>query len=279
MGMNPGGASTSSLPNPRPSTTRPEDLDEESRTFSALGSTVRMRILSSIASREKSISELARELRVHRVTLRYHLGYLRNQGLIEEVTPSGPRRVGRPAALYRTSKHKHILGFPQRRFELLGQLALEALVEATGKEAASDYLRIKGAKAGRTLIAELGVKERVERWTPETFDRIVLHDHFRDLGIPSEVLSKSTKILEYRSFSCPFLELAEKMPDLVCNSLDAGFHRGIGEAMGGVRTERLACMGHGDPYCQYRLTWKAKAVPRVSRKSKGSRKPKPRGQT
>ncbi len=248
--------------------------DEDARTFSALGSTVRMRILSSIAAREKSVAQLARELGLNRVTLRYHLGYLKNQGLVEGVIPAGPRGVGRPATLYRSSKHAHVSGFPRRRFELLGQLALEALAKAVGDEKACRYLRMKGAEAGKSMIAELGVGAKVERWTPEAFERLVLRGLFRDFGIPIEVLSKSSLSLTYRSFDCPFLELAEKMPGLVCNSLDKGFHSGIDEALGGVRTERLACMGHGDPYCEYRVTWKRRAASKLPRRR--ARKAKPR---
>lgn len=200
------------------------------------------------------------------MTLRYHLGYLRNQGLIEEAVPSGPRGVGRPATLYRASKHVHIPTFPQRRFDLLGQLALEAFVGAVGEKSASSHLRAKGAEVGRSMIKELGAKANVDRWTPEAFERFVLNGLFRDFGIPAEIVSRSSRRLTYRCFGCPFLELAERMPDLVCGSLDEGFHRGIDEALGGVRTARRACMGHGDPYCEYRSTWRAKVGPSQPRK-------------
>lgn len=240
--------------------------EEDPRTFRALGSAVRMRILSSIATREKSIAELARELRFHPVTLRYHLGYLRNQGLIEEIVPSGPRAVGRPATLYRALKHLRVAGFPQRRFDLLGQIALDALVEAVGKDAASRHLRSRGRAIGRSMIESLAAKVKVGRWTIDAFERFVLNGLFREFGIPTELVRKSSTGLVYRAFGCPFLEVAEKMPELVCNSLDLGFHQGIDDALDGVRTERLACMGHGDPYCEYRLTWNGKAARSPSRK-------------
>lgn len=267
---------TSPLPlfDPDPSQKNSQDFDEAPRTFRAIGSAVRMQILSSIAARGKSISELARELHLNRVTLRYHLGYLRSQGLIEEVSPSGPRRVGRPAALYRVSKRARVPGFPQRHFELIGQLALEALVEAVGKKAASSYLWTKGTHVGKSMIDEVASRTKVERWTPDSFERLVLNGLFREFGIPCETLSKSARGLAFRSYGCPFLELAEKMPELVCNALDKGFHSGIDKALGGVKTERVACMGHGDPYCQYRMRWKAKAGHRRSWQHKASKRQK-----
>ncbi len=239
--------------------------------FVALGSSARIRILSAIAVREKTISELSRELGVNRITLRYHLGLLREQGLVEEVAHSGKRRVGRPAVLYRLSKRVHVPGFPQRHFDLLGQMALEALREAIGDDAASSRLQEKGRAIGMSMINEVKARVRIGEWTPETFERLVLNGLFRDFGVPSEVLSRSADAIEFRSFNCPFFELAERMPDIVCNALDRGFHDGIDEALGRVRTDRLACMGFGEPYCQYRMTWGRKLKSRDRRIARDAR--------
>lgn len=243
------------------------------RAFSALGSGVRARILESIAASGKTIPQLARELHLHRATLRYHLEYLRSQGLVDEVEVSGPRKVGRPAARYRTSKHARVQGFPERHYDLLGQMALEAIVDAVGVEKASAFLRKKGGDVGRSLVEAAARSAGVEEWTPAAFERFVLDGLFKDFGVASEVLSRSPDSLEYRSFTCPFLELAERMPELVCNALDRGFHAGVDEALGGVRTDRLACMGHGDPYCHYRLTWGTEGASRRPRNKRGRARP------
>ncbi len=267
------GASTSVLrvdQLPTPPAGRPEVL----RTFSALGSGVRSRILASISGTEKSIPELAEELRLNRVTLRYHITYLLGQGLIEKVEVVGPRKAGRPPAMYRASRHAFIQGFPERHYDLLGQFALEAFVDAVGLDTATEYLERKGADVGRSMIDGVRARAKIGAWNPDLFDRLVLSGLYREFGIPSEVLSKTSNALDYRSFGCPFLELAERMPELVCNSLDAGFHRGVDEALGGVKTERLACMGHGDPYCAYRVTWKGPAAAKGLRSR--ARKPKVR---
>lgn len=268
------GASSQSASEAGLPVSRANGIEEDPRAFSALGSAVRIRILTSVASHEKTISQLSQELGMNRMTLRYHLGFLREQGFIEAIAPSGPRRVGRPAILYRMSKQAHVPRFPQRQFELLGQLALEALCEAVGDDAASSHLRAKGRGIGKSMIEGLKARAQLAEWTPEAFERHVLGGLFRDLGVASEVLSWSPGAIEYRVFSCPFLELAERMPDLVCNALDQGFHEGIDEGLGGVRTERLACMGHGNPYCQYRMAWdrKSKTLAPSDRETRGKRK-------
>lgn len=230
---------------------------------------MRLRILDALASGDKSIADLSRSLGLHRVTLRYHLNYLMKQGLVEEVLPSGPRGVGRPAMRYRASRRFPVSGYPQRHFEIVGQIALAALVETLGSEAAKSSLRRHGVEAGRAMIDSVVREESLDRWTPEAFETLILGKRFHDLGIPSKVLSRSARNLEFRQFSCPFLELAEDMPSLVCDALDEGFHAGIGTAIGGLRTERVACMGHGDRYCQYRLTWESEE--RIRRKAKTRR--------
>lgn len=234
---------------------------EDPRTFGALGSPVRLRILDSIAAGDKTIAQLSQELGLHRITLRYHLNYLVKQGLAEESLPPGPRRVGRPPVHYRGSPHAKVSGYPQRHFEIVGQIAMEALVDAAGPAAAREYLRRHGFKAGRTFIEAIATREGVGRWTPETFEALVVHGRLRDMGIPTEVISRSRGALEFRAFSCPFLELAQWMPDLVCNALDGGFHAGMGAAVGGMRTRRIACMGHGDSFCQYRMVFESPSKP------------------
>jgi len=258
---------------------RADDRRDDARMFSALGSSVRTRILESVAARAKSIPELAQELRFHRVTLRYHITYLLGQGFIEKVEAVVPRKVGRPAARYRASTHARVLGFPERHYDLLGQFALEAFVDAVGKDAASTSLEKKGADVGRSMIEGARTQARVAAWTPDAFERVVLGGLFHEIGIASEVLSKSSKTLVYRSFSCPFLELAEKMPEMVCNSLDTGFHRGVDEALGSVRTDRLACMGHGDSYCAYRVTWGGRAPSKLPRRRAREARPRKERQT
>ncbi len=230
-----------------------------------------MQILGLLATRPKTVAEIARELRLHRMTLRYHLAFLLSQGLVEVVKPSGPRKAGRPAVLYRAARHPRAPGVPPRRFEILSQLSLEALVEAVGKNAASKHLRAKGLRFGRSMIEDLASRKEVERWTPDTYEHYVLDGLLKEFGIASEVMTKSTSRLMYRSFTCPVLELAEKMPDLVCDALDDGFLKGMEEALGGVSATRLKCMGHGDPYCEYFLRWTSPARPRSSRKRKGRR--------
>jgi len=207
--------------------------------------------------RPRTTRELVRLLRIPTVTLRYHLADLIREGLIEEASLRTEKKVGRPAKVFRASSKAVVPGYPRRRYDLLGELALRTVLEELGEAKATSRLRRRGRELGEALIKQLAERNHVVRWTPETFERFVVEGHFREEGAPAEVVSKSSNSLTYRSFHCPFLELAQKMPRLVCDGLDRGFHEGMDRAIGSVRTRRTACMGHGAPYCEYRVEWQA----------------------
>jgi len=122
----------------------------DSRVFNALSSTARLHILSSLTASEKTVAELARELRLHRITVRYHLNQLLNQGLVEETRGAATGRVGRPPLRYRATQEARVGGFPPRRYELLGRMALEVLRETLGDRRCVERLREKGYLSDET---------------------------------------------------------------------------------------------------------------------------------
>jgi len=225
--------------------------------FAAFASSARLQILEAVTTRGMTILELTQPLRRHRATVRYHLARLLQEGLVEETRAPEARRVGRPALLYRAARHGVIQGFPKRHYEVLAEVALRALVSEAGPERATVLLREMGVGVGRSMVESIAARAGVREWTPEAFQRHFLEGAMRDFGIASTILSRTSRSIEYRCFTCPFLEAAEKMSDLVCDSLDVGFHQGVNQAMGRVTTERIACMGHGSPFCQYRVVWRA----------------------
>jgi predicted ArsR family transcriptional regulator len=219
-------------------------------------------ILQAITMSPKSIRDLAQELGVHRLTLRYHLNFLLREGFIEEVPAQHLGHAGRPPSLYRISRHARIPGFPPRRFEFIAQAALTSLLEALGDRDAKQRLYDKGRQVGIATIDGIAAAKGVKKWTPAAFEEHVLHGAYRDMGVSTQVLSSTAKSIEYRAYGCPFLELAEQMPDLVCNAMDQGFHDGVDEGLGKVSTERRHCMGHGDMFCEYKLDWETRRRPR-----------------
>lgn len=228
---------------------------QSSTGFAVLASHVRYDILQSLSARAKTIRELTQELRMHRLTIRYHINFLLREGLIEELHSPRAGTSGRPPVLYRTSRHARVPGYPPRRFEIIAQAALSTLLEALGQGDAQARLAKKGKEFGSMTVKALAAANGLKRWTPDTFDQHMLKGMYRQMGVTTEVLSKSKDEIQYRAFGCPFLELAEQMPEVVCNALDKGFHDGISQELGDAKTVRLRCMGHGDPFCEYAVTW------------------------
>lgn len=226
-----------------------------------------MRILRALATQPKTVAGLAKELGVHGVTLRYHLALLMAQGLVDGSVGPSTHKKGRPATLYRLSNHAVVPGYPERHFDLLARLSLETLVDAVGEDTASANLRGRGLRVGQSIIEDAAAKAGIDRWTPEAFEHVVLNGLFPDFGIACEVVSRESDALTYRSFTCPFLEVATEIPLLVCDGLDEGFHAGVDRALGGARTERLACMGHGQAHCEYRVAWARR--PAAAKRRKG----------
>ncbi len=228
--------------------------DQAERAFAVLGSRVRLRILEALSIHSMSLPELAEALDLNRATLRYHMAFLLEQGWVRETSPEKGQGSGRPAVRYRAVPHAWV-GFPQRHFELLGEIALRALLESAGPDNTAAVLKEKGVRMGEDMARVVANRADLKEWSPEAFEKLVLQGLFREFGVVGTVVARTPAQLTYRVYTCPFLELAEKMPGLVCDAVDAGFHQGIDRSMGRVSTTKMACMGHGDPFCEYRLNW------------------------
>lgn len=236
-----------SIPEPQPNT---------SVTFQALGSDLRLRILRELAVGSRGIVELAAALNVTAPTLRYHLGVLLQDGIVEKVPTQRDGRIGRPSVRYRLRKTHVVDGFPIRRYETLSEILLSVITASLPQDRWEKALYEAGRSSGRQLIASIGKEDGESGWDPDRFVRECLEGHFTAMGIQTEVLDLGRDRVRYRAFACPFQELAAKYPDRVCDNLDVGFHEGVAEALGsGVSTQRLQCMGHGAPFCEYSLRW------------------------
>jgi len=227
----------------------------------------RRRILEALTREERTIAELAQELGLHTTTLRYHLSFLVGHRLVEELEPEARNRGGRPPMRYRLARHASVPGFPVRHFEILAELAIRTVLEKTG-ESGLRYLGEQGEAAAQSMVDQLVADGRGGAWNAETFERLILGDLFTRFGVMSEIITREPHALTYRVFTCPFLELAERFPGIVCDTVDQGFHRGLDDVTR-AETERLACMGHGDLYCEYRTAWPG-GNRRRSRRPKGS---------
>ena len=201
--------------------------------FKALGDDTRFAIYQELAQSTApcSATELAERLDLHPNTVRPHLDRMREAGLVE-VEPIHRGTVGRPQLRYSLAPGAPGLGFDPPAHTLLAGL-LAALAEQLGGDGvdAANLGRRWGSDAigrrqsGRGCLAALVAE----------LDRLGFDPVESELGGGGA----DTRRVRVDFLHCPFRELAEAYPELVCS-----LHRGIVEGVVGksARGGKLAGM-------------------------------------
>src|SRR5208283_4999848 len=146
------------------------------------------------------------------------------------------------------------LGYPPRGYQQLCEALVTTLIGSMGQDGARMILRDIGLRigedAGRNLISMTGSTS----WDPQMYADIFVKKFLTNAGTYPTVRRISESDLEFQQSNCLFQELADKMPGLICDTLDEAVHQGIDNVLG-VKTSRLACKGHSDPACVYCVSW------------------------
>jgi predicted ArsR family transcriptional regulator len=209
----------------------------ELNVLKALADDTRYSVYRELATSTSALSaqELADRLGVHANTVRLHLERLRDVGLVDvEAVHRGT--VGRPQHLYFLADGAPGLGFDPPAHALLAGL-LGALAERVG--ATPD----EATETGRAWGAQAVRRTRTGSCLP------ALETELRDLGFepavgPGDGTSEGGARIEF--LHCPFRELAEAYPELVCN-LHRGLCEGVVAQAGGGRVEEFATLYDPEP--------------------------------
>lgn len=203
----------------------------------ALADETRYAVYRELAGSTAALSapDLAERLGVHANTVRLHLERLREAGLVDvEAVHRGT--VGRPQHLYFLAPGAPGLGFDPPAHALLAGL-LAALAERIGAESddAADTGHAWGVEAGRRTRSRSCLR--------------ALEGELERLGFepavePGDGTSEGGTRIEF--LHCPFRELAEAYPELVCN-LHRGLCEGVVEQIGGGRVEEFATLYDHEP--------------------------------
>lgn len=202
--------------------------------------------------------EAAAALGVPRGTVAFHLERLAHCGLLEtefqrRTGRTGPG-AGRPAKLYRRAANEITVSFPDRHYDLAGDLLSSAIEESdrTGEPARQALTRVS-VERGRALGANAGSLDAVLKSTGY------------------EPLDDGDGGLLLRN--CPFHALAVSHTDTVCQ---ANLALLTGAAHGADEREREVCFAPRDGYCCVRIARRAgedEAVPTDSVHSGIARRP------
>ena len=182
--------------------------------FKALGDNTRYAIYLELARSavSRSTAEVAEALDLHPNTVRPHLERMRDVGLLE-VEVEGRGAVGRPQHRYSLAADAPSLGLEPAAFPLLARLlaGVAAAVGASPDDAAETG-RVRGRAAGEARAD-----------APSCVSALV--DELAELGFDPALAAEGDAV-EVAFTHCPYRELAEAFPDLVCH-----LHRGIVEGV------------------------------------------------
>ena len=207
----------------------------------ALGDNTRYAIYLELArSRSpRSTAEIAESLGLHPNTVRPHLERMRDVGLLA-VEADTQGSVGRPQHRYSVAPDAPSLGLESPAFPLLARM-LAALAAAA--ELGPDDVALVGAQVGPGH----GRRRQAPPRRASTPSRRML----AELGFDPAVAADDD-VVNIVFTHCPFAELAEAHPELVCH-LHRGLVEGYVEQMGGASVARFGTLADRDP-CQVELS-------------------------
>jgi predicted ArsR family transcriptional regulator len=204
-----------------------------------LGDNTRYAIYLELARSASPLTtaDVAKTLDLHVNTVRPHLERMRDVGLLDVHTES-LGGVGRPQHRYTLAADAPSLGLEPPTFPMLARMLLRLAAEVGA--AAEDAV-----DAGR----EQGRHDALTRYANQPCTRALI-THLDTLGFDPQVVPEDDAIT-IGFAHCPFAELAERNPDLVC-----GLHRGIVEGfvdeLGGARVGAFRTLVDRSP-CQMDL--------------------------
>jgi predicted ArsR family transcriptional regulator len=193
------------------------DLGSTAASLGALEDDVRRRMYLFIRDQARPVSrdEAAKEAGISRKLAAFHLDKLVDKGLLAAhyARPQGRGGpgAGRPSKLYEPADGELSLSIPERRYDLVGQILVDAIESRSPEESTSDAARRVARRAGEDLGREI---RRIRRLHPAGPERAlsVARDVLRDHGF--EPYEGRGGELALRN--CPFHVLAQRSPELVC---------------------------------------------------------------
>ena len=211
--------------------------DDPLVVLKALGDETRYALYRELATSTAplSASELAERLGLHANTVRLHLDRLRDAGLVDvEAVHRGT--VGRPQHRYFLADGAPGLGFDPPAHVLLAGL-LAALAERVGADAAD------AADTGHAWGAAAGKRART-RSCLKALEAELTRLGFEPAADTADGEYEGATRIDF--LHCPFRDLAEAYPELVCN-LHRGLCEGVVDQVGGGVVEEFATLYDPEP--------------------------------
>jgi predicted ArsR family transcriptional regulator len=207
-------------------------LESAAAAIGALEDQARRRMYLFIRDQGHPVSrdEAAREAGISRKLAAFHLDKLVERGLLKAhyARPSGRGGpgAGRPSKLYEPAEGEVSVSLPERRYDFVGRILVDAIASQSPEESSSEAARRVGREAGEALGRDL---RRAGHLRPAGPERAVsaARGALRELGFEPNEGPRGELTLR----NCPFHALAQRAPALVCGLNQAfvdGLLRGLG---------------------------------------------------
>lgn len=198
--------------------------------------------------RQVTVQEVAQHFDIHPNVARLHLSKLEDVNLLNSSSKK-TGKGGRPSRLYSISEQVVNLQFPPRDYQLLAEIAIDALISLgeEGQRALGEIGRRFGHEAAKRAIESEGVNLNADTETKLShIERLICAQ-----GLNPEIKLIDNQTIKFRVHNCAFKESAEKMPDSICH-MHQTFLRGMFETFFGEITliEENSIMG-GCKSCDY----------------------------
>ena len=222
----------------------------------SLSSSPSWKILDLLMNEDLQELDIAKSLGAPVKVARRHLSKLERAGLVvvqEKDLPSGK------VAVYSLTRAARSVGYPPRGYQNLSESIIAKLVASMGQDGARMILKDIGMGIGEDIGRNLLSRTSSTKWNPQMYADLFVNHFLAEAGsYPSVRLIGQAKVV-YEQSNCLFQELADKMPGLVCDTLDEAVHEGVDKVLG-VKTSRLECKGHGDTKCAFCVTWQKSRI-------------------
>jgi predicted ArsR family transcriptional regulator len=233
-----------------PRISEPRLAEPRLAVLKALGDNTRFAIYLELARspRPLATAEIAESLDLHPNTVRPHLERMRDVGLLA-VETDARGAVGRPQHRYSVAPDAPSLGLEPATFPVLARMLLRvAAAGGLGRDEVVDAGRDQGAADAATLARALGLP------SDGTADAATcvggLMARLDALGFDPELAADDGQVTVGFAH-CPFRELAESNPEIVC-ALHQGLVEGIVRGLGGAAVDEFHPLTDRTP-CQVDL--------------------------
>ena len=221
-------------------------LSKGADPLAVLGEETRRRVYLLVRESRTGISrdDVATALGISRKLAAFHLEKLLKAGLVNAsyARPSGRsgRGAGRTAKFYSPSDVEIEVSVPERRYDLMGSLLVDAVLEAEPGEPAQEAALRVAREKGNVFGSKIRTSRSLRKPGPER-TLAVAEDVLADNGF--EPYREERTVVALRN--CPFHSLARRAPDLVC-ALNRSFLDGVLRGMGNESVEAVLACKPGD---------------------------------